>query len=549
MADMETSWEGESLPPRKRLLAGSRQNGWRGSSSSSLTSTAAGELLQGIRPEQEEGEEEELAAVDGEGGGDLSVMVSSGAECSSGLKKPRMSRERAKEEYADHVDPSQSERLVLPPVSKPSQGIPVPVSSHDDAAAAAAAAAAAISAAAHAVKVAMAAKENAAAKASIAVKAAAAAKVALEAAAHAARDLALVQAELRRRKTVNAQPGFSESSSKLLQTFVAPESQTEERILERTEVKAERTEEDHAGHNSGGAGRAAAVAASLDDEELAQQWHRVINSSPCISHSLGTPPQRKEAPTIPDTASSAVSMSSTDAAAWPQIIQTSPTELLLLPPLKQQQTRPQSVMHQDVKRFDDARVAVRHDVKKKIMEIHQSDDAGGQQLDAFKHSSPKFSSKPSKLSVSEEISSVIKPAEATMEGVVAFSAREEDSVITAAADYPADLLEDSLTTTAAEHSAELSFDAIMEVADAGASSTHLLSDSYERRPDLLQEILEAAVLADSAMSLDEGGGADAFTPESAYRAEYYEGSVQQEGHSIFSDLLAESKEDELRMML
>ncbi|CAK9860456.1 unnamed protein product [Sphagnum jensenii] len=536
MADMETSWEGESLPPRKRLLAGLRQNVWRASSSSSRTSTAAGELLQGIGPEQEEGEEEELAAVDGEGGGDLSVMVSSGAECSSGLKKPRMSREQAKEEYADHVDPSQSERLVLPPVSKPSQGIPVPVSSHDDAAAAAAAAA--ISAAAHAVKVAMAAKENAAAKASIAVKAAAAAKVALEAAAHAAREVALVQAELRRRKTVNAQPGFSESSSKLLQTFVAPESQTEERILERTEVKAERTEEG-----------AAAVAASLDDEELAQQWHRVISSSPCISHSLGTPLQRKEAPTIPDTASSAVSMSSTDAAAWPQIIQTSPTELLLLPPPKQQQTRAQSVMHQDLKRFDDARVAVRHEVKKKITEIHQSDDAGGQQLDAFEHSSPKFSSKPSKLSVSEEISSVIKPAEATMEGVGAFSAREEDSVITAAADYPADLVEDSLTTTAAEHSAELSFDTIMAVADAGASSTHLLSDSYERRPDLLQEILEAAVLADSAMSLDEGGGADAFTPESAYRAEYYEGSVQQEGHSIFSDLLAESKEDELRMML
>jgi len=547
MADMETSWEGESLPPRKRLLAGLRQNGWRASSSSSLTSTAAGELLQGFGPEQEEGEEEELAAVDGEGGGDLSVMVSSGAECSSGLKKPRMSREWAKVEYADHVDPSQSERLVLPPVSKPSQGIPVPVSSHDDAAAAAAAAA--ISAAAHAVKVAMAAKENAAAKASIAVKAAAAAKVALEAAAHAARAVALVQDELRRRKTVNAQPGFSESSSKLLQTFVAPESQTEERILERTEVKAERTEDDHAGHNSGGAGRAAAAAASLDDEELTQQWHRVINSSPCISHSLGTPPQRKEAPTIPDTASSAVSMSSTDAAAWPQIIQTSPTELLLLPPLKQQQTRAQSVMHQDLKRFDDARVAVRHEVKKKIMEIHQSDDAGGQQLDAFEHSSPKFSSKPSKLSASEEISSVIKPAEATMEGVVAFSAREEDSVITAAADYPADLVEDSLTTTAAEHSAELSFDAMMAVADPGASSTHLLSDSYERRPDLLQEILEAAVLADSAMSLDEGGGADAFTPESAYRAEYYEGSVQQEGHSIFSDLLAEAKEDELRMML
>ncbi len=37
-------------------------------------------------------------------------------------------------------------------------------------------------------------------------------------------------------------------SSKLLQTFVTPE----ERILERTEVMAERTEKDLARHNSGG---------------------------------------------------------------------------------------------------------------------------------------------------------------------------------------------------------------------------------------------------------------------------------------------------------
>jgi hypothetical protein len=49
-------------------------------------------------------------------------------------------------------------------------------------------------------------------------------------------------------------------SSKLLQTFVTPE----ERILERTEVMAERTEKDLARHNSGGEGRA--TAASLDDE-------------------------------------------------------------------------------------------------------------------------------------------------------------------------------------------------------------------------------------------------------------------------------------------
>ncbi len=56
----------------------------------------------------------------------------------------------------------------------------------------------------------------------------------------------LVQVELRRRKTANAQPRFFESFSKLLQTFVAPKSQTKERILERTKVKVEWIEEDHA---------------------------------------------------------------------------------------------------------------------------------------------------------------------------------------------------------------------------------------------------------------------------------------------------------------
>jgi hypothetical protein len=61
-----------------------------------------------------------------------------------------------------------------------------------------------------------------------------------------ARVVALVQAKLRRRKTTNAQPRFFESFSKLLQTFVAPKSQTKERILERTKVKVEWIEEDHA---------------------------------------------------------------------------------------------------------------------------------------------------------------------------------------------------------------------------------------------------------------------------------------------------------------
>jgi hypothetical protein len=49
-------------------------------------------------------------------------------------------------------------------------------------------------------------------------------KVVLEVVDHAARAMALVQVELRMRKTANAQPRFSKSSSKLLHTFVAPKN-------------------------------------------------------------------------------------------------------------------------------------------------------------------------------------------------------------------------------------------------------------------------------------------------------------------------------------
>jgi hypothetical protein len=59
-------------------------------------------------------------------------------------------------------------------------------------------------------------------------------KVALEIVDHATRAMVLVHVELKTRKTTNAQPKFSKSSSKLLHTFVAPKNQTEERILETT---------------------------------------------------------------------------------------------------------------------------------------------------------------------------------------------------------------------------------------------------------------------------------------------------------------------------
>ncbi len=110
----------------------------------------------------------------------------------------------------------------------------------------------------------MATKKNVTVKVNIVMKARAA-KVALEVVAHVASAVVLVQVELRKRKIANAQLGFFESSSRLLQTFVALESQTEERILERIEVKVERIEKEHGRHNSGGVGRAV-VTMSMDDE-------------------------------------------------------------------------------------------------------------------------------------------------------------------------------------------------------------------------------------------------------------------------------------------
>jgi hypothetical protein len=106
----------------------------------------------------------------------------------------------------------------------------MPVTPHD-------AGAAAKFAAAQAVKVALAAKENAAAKAGIAVKAAAAAKGSLEAAAHAA--MAHARAELQR-KHANSEPGLVESSSKL-QLVVPPEIR-KEKMLEKTHEDRERRE-------------------------------------------------------------------------------------------------------------------------------------------------------------------------------------------------------------------------------------------------------------------------------------------------------------------
>ncbi len=383
----------------------------------------------------------------------VSASPSVHAECSSlSFKKPRMSRERPKLANTDrHADPSKLEQrrqdgvalTDIPksknfgPVRKTAQGVLVPVSSHD-------AAVAAKSAAVQAFKVAMEAKENAAAKASAAVKAAAAAKVALEAAAHAAIAVANLQAELRR-KAAN-----SESLPKL-QISVSPESK-KGKVSGRSDLKVEK-EEKPAGHLG---------APSLDDEELARQLHRVINSSPRISCSLT--PLRRKSSVRPETPSSGVSNSSTDAVkAWPQRSQTSPTEPLSQP--KPQQTRPRSVTY---------------------------------------------------------IIAMIK--QEAVQGVVISSSAREDSL-----------------TTAAANAAELPFDAMVE---AEAEAPHPTSDIHDRRSDFLQEILEAAVLADSAMSLDEGANKN--VPGGTHRTECNGGSQPPESHSTFSDLLVEVKEDKLR---
>ncbi|CAM6039316.1 unnamed protein product [Sphagnum compactum] len=433
----------------------------------------------------------------------VSASPSVHAECSSlSFKKLRMSRERPKLANTDHhADPSKLEQgrqdgVALTdilksknfgPVRKTAHGVLVPVSSRDTAAAAKLAAV-------QAFKVAMEAKENAAAKASAAVKAAAAAKVALEAAAHAARAVANVQAELRK-KAAN-----SESLPKL-QISVSPESK-KGKVSGRSDLKVEK-EEKPAGHLG---------APSLDDEELARQLHRVINSSPRISCSLT--PLRRKSSVRAETPSSGVSNSSTDAVkAWPQRSQTSPTEPLSQP--KPQQTRPRSVTYKDSKRFD-ARLP-RHEVKE-IEEIGQTRD---QQPDASEQLNPELPSNPSEPQASEEIITMIK--QQAVQGVVISSARE-----------------DSLTTAAA-NAAELPFDAMVE---ADAEAPHPTSDIHDRRSDFLQEILEAAVLADSAMSLDEGANKN--VPGGTHRTECDGGSQPPEAHSTFSDLLAEVKEDKLR---
>ncbi|KAL2630931.1 hypothetical protein R1flu_015617 [Riccia fluitans] len=184
-----------------------------------------------------------------------------------------------------------------------------------------AAAAAAAAAAATACRAAQAAKAIAAAKASAAVKAAAAAKAALDAAALAARAEAQARAELRRNS------GSSE--------IVSPKR-------ERSEVKLE--------------GEEGGTLPNVNDEELARELHRSINSSPRISRAA-PPPRRKAVVTVAGGKPAAEAARSCPRTQQPVSSTSQPSCAA-----KQLQTRPRSIVggHKEIKRLD-SRVMKRPD--------------------------------------------------------------------------------------------------------------------------------------------------------------------------------------------
>ena len=432
------------------------------------------------------------------------------AECSSPtLKKPRMMRERSNKPSGDldHADASKLERHnrvgpeaagvnrdsksgTLPPSRKvPSQPHLVSVSSHE-------VAAAAKNAAAVAAKTAAAAKVNAAAKASAAVKAAAAAKQALEAAALAARAEAAARAELRR-KTGNAEPRLPGPPK--LEILVHSESRRE-RTFAKGEIKAER-EEGHPGRGAGGG--------SVDDEELARQLHRVINSSPRISRSLT--PLRRKSSVKTDTPSSGVSNSSHEGGRpWPRTGGPSPSEATHHQ-FKQQQTRPRSVTHKEFRRID-SRVS--------RLEVTKAEDGNlNQQVDVFEHSGHEAGYNHSDAHISHDIASGNKPE--SMEGVL----------------FPHAAVQDEAT---------ILFDALVEADGEGMHAAPGSAGSLDRRPDYLQEILEAAVLTDTAMSFQEGANEEHSELETV-RSEA-EVSGQQHQVTGSSDVLLEENEGGLKNM-
>ena len=397
---------------------------------------------------------------------------------SPALKKPRMSRERSGRP-GDHerTDGSRLERHRSGPdaaggtgVAKAGSLVPArkpPSTAQSEALSPQEAAAAAKNAAAAAAKVAAAAKANAAAKAGAAVRAAAVAKAALEAAAHASRAEAAARAELRR-KMASGENRLAGGGAMRLEINVHSEPRRER--SSKGEMKYER-DDGYVGRRTGGG--------SVDDEELARQLHRVINSSPRISRSM-TPMRRKDT-VKPETPSSGVSNSSAETVrvrprtspaepAQEQQVQVQQEQEHQHHPVKHQQTRPRSITHKEFRRTD-SRVS-RHEVK-------MAEDGNGQEGERV-----------GGLEASGQEASLNHVGDGHSVEEVAAGVKSEsmDGVM-----FPPVGVQDD---------ASILFDALVEADGGGAHAAGGSGESQGRRPDYLQEILEAAVLTDSAMFND-----------------------------------------------
>jgi hypothetical protein len=392
---------------------------------------------------------------------------------SPALKKPRMSRERSSRP-GDHErsDGSRLERhrsgpdaaggmgvakagSLVPPKKPPSQA-PLEAASPQEAAVAARNAATA------AAKVAAAAKANAAAKAAASVRAAAVAKAALEAAAHASRADTVARAELRK-KMASAENRLVGGGAMRLEVNVHSEPRRER--SSKGEMKYER-DDGYVGRRTG--------AGSVDDEELARQLHRVINSSPRISRSMT--PMRRKASVKPETPSSGVSNSSAETGrARPRTSPAEPAQEQVQAqhehehPFKHQQTRPRSVTHKEFRRID-SRVS-RHEVKM----AEDGNGQAGERVGGLQASGQEASLNHGGGHSAEELASGVKSE--AMDGAMFAPVGVQDD-------------------------ASILFDALVEADGEGMHAAGGGGESQDQRPDYLQEILEAAVLTDTAMFND-----------------------------------------------
>ncbi|KAG0623240.1 hypothetical protein M758_3G158700 [Ceratodon purpureus] len=394
---------------------------------------------------------------------------------SPALKKPRMSRERSSRP-GDHerADGPRLERHRSGPdvsggtgVARGGSLVPSKKSSlqpQSDSASPQEAAVAARNAATAAAKVAAAAKANAAAKAAASVRAAAVAKAALEAAAHASRADAAARAELRRKMASGENRVGGGGGPMRLEINVHSEHRRER--SSKGEMKYER-DDGYVPRRTG--------PGSVADEELARQLHRVINSSPRISRSMT--PMRRKASVKPDTPSSGVSNSSAETVRVRP--RTSPAEPAQEQAqvqheheqqhhhFKHQQTRPRSITHKEFRRID-SRVS-RHEVKL----AEDGSGQGGERVGVLGSSGQGASLNDGGGHSAEDLASGVKSE--AMDGAMFAPVGVHDD-------------------------ASILFEALVE-----GEGMHAAGEGGEgggRRPDYLQEILEAAVLTDTAMFND-----------------------------------------------